>query len=234
MEVLTCIGSHCTTFHTAGCACWFLFHFIWSRVPGLIDFTMDATASMYQVLCKSRTLTKIGLALGEESMGLKDKATILPMEKSKLTKTAKGARQVESMLIIFSDTKGIAYRGFVLADLTSIPHTTMRFYGDCVQIWEDFATNFGITTTHRLTLPFSPGVSDLRQCDCRSPSALLFCFPDWRQNEKPPFWHKSGDRGRIAGGAEYPHRTRLPGYILKTAEGLETVHKRGRELLQKW
>jgi hypothetical protein len=40
----------------------------------------------------------------------------------------------------------------------------VTFYGDCVKICEDFAPNFGdkggsccITTTLRLTLPFSPG-----------------------------------------------------------------------------
>jgi hypothetical protein len=52
------------------------------------------------------------------------------------------------MLIIFFDIKGIIQKEFVLA----------------VKMCEDFAPNFGdkaaghcITTTHRLTLPFSPG-----------------------------------------------------------------------------
>jgi hypothetical protein len=46
----------------------------------------------------------------------------------------------------------------------SIPHTTMTFYSDCMKICEDFALKFGdkrtgfcMTTTHHLTLPFSPG-----------------------------------------------------------------------------
>jgi hypothetical protein len=40
----------------------------------------------------------------------------------------------------------------------------MTFHGDCVKICEDFAPNFGdkktgfcITTTYRLTIPFSKG-----------------------------------------------------------------------------
>jgi hypothetical protein len=38
-------------------------------------------------------------------------------------------------------------------------------------------------------------------------------FP--RLKIRPPFWRSSGDGGRVAGGAEHPHRTRLPGRILK-------------------
>jgi hypothetical protein len=33
--------------------------------------------------------------------------------------------------------------------------------------------------------------------------------------ERPPFWNNWGDGGRIPGGAEHPHRTRLPGCIYK-------------------
>jgi hypothetical protein len=38
------------------------------------------------------------------------------------------------------------------------------FYDNCMKMFEDFALSFGvnrtgITTTHRLTLPFSPGNS---------------------------------------------------------------------------
>jgi hypothetical protein len=48
-----------------------------------------------------------------------------------------------------------------------ILHTTVTFYGDCVKMSEDFAPNFGAgttvccITTHRLTLPFSPGTFPL-------------------------------------------------------------------------
>jgi hypothetical protein len=31
------------------------------------------------------------------------------------------------------------------------------------------------------------------------------------KTERPPFWHSWGDQGRVAGGAEHPHRTQLPG-----------------------
>jgi hypothetical protein len=42
--------------------------------------------------------------------------------------------------------------------------------------------------------------------------------------ERPPFWHNRGDRDRIAGGTESPHRTRLRGCILKIGK----VHTHGR------
>jgi hypothetical protein len=67
------------------------------------------------------------------------------------------------MLIIFFDIKGILHKEFVLAGQT-VPHTTVRFYGDCMKMCEDFTLNFSVkttgcctTTAHRLTLPFLPG-----------------------------------------------------------------------------
>jgi hypothetical protein len=36
----------------------------------------------------------------------------------------------------------------------------------------------------------------------------------------------------MAGGAEHSRKTRLPGYILKIAEALGTVHTRKRGLLE--
>jgi hypothetical protein len=43
------------------------------------------------------------------------------------------------------------------------PHNALTFYGDCVKMCEDFTLCLGdkrtgcyITTTHHLTLPFSP------------------------------------------------------------------------------
>jgi hypothetical protein len=57
----------------------------------------------------------------------------------------------------------------------SIPHIAVAFYWDSVKIWEDFASNFGdkrtcscITTTHCLTLTFSPGSFYQKQNVCRS------------------------------------------------------------------
>jgi hypothetical protein len=73
--------------------------------------------------------------------------------------------KVKSMLIIFFDIKGIVHKEFVRAAKQSISHATVKFYGECVKMCEDFSLNFGdkrtgcsITTTHRPTLPFLPGI----------------------------------------------------------------------------
>jgi hypothetical protein len=54
------------------------------------------------------------------------------------------------------------------------------------------------------------------------------------KTETPHFLHNWGDVGRIAGGVEQPHRTRLPGCTRKMAEAMETMHTRGRRLLRGW
>jgi hypothetical protein len=43
------------------------------------------------------------------------------------------------------------------------------------------------------------------------------------KTEIPPFWHNWGDRGRIAGGAEQPHRTLFPECIWKNDRSAENV-----------
>jgi hypothetical protein len=64
------------------------------------------------------------------------------------------------MVIIFFDIKGIVHKEFVLAGQTFIS----AYYCDCVNMFGDFAPNFGdkgtgcwITIMHNFTLPFSPG-----------------------------------------------------------------------------
>jgi hypothetical protein len=91
----------------------------------------------------------------------------------------------------------------------------------CVKMCEDFAPNFNgkitgccITTTHRLILPFSKGNFWPKTTWLSSPTHPTFLFsPIEDKTWRPPFWHNLGDRGRIAGGAEHPRRTRLPGCI---------------------
>jgi hypothetical protein len=70
-----------------------------------------------------------------------------------------------------------------------ILHTTVTFYGDCMKMFKDFASTFGdrstgcsITTTHCLTLPFSPGILFLPKTTwLSSPNHLTFlCFSNVR------------------------------------------------------
>jgi hypothetical protein len=65
--------------------------------------------------------------------------------------------KAKSMLIIIFDIKGIVPKEFVMAG-QAVPHTTVSFYGDCVNMCEDFGPDFGdkrtgrcITSTHRPT-----------------------------------------------------------------------------------
>jgi hypothetical protein len=90
-----------------------------------------------------------------------------------------------------------------------------------------------ITTTH-LTLPFSLGNYDKKQQDCRpTPNKPFSVFPIEDKTEGPPFWNNLSDRGRIAGGAEHPHKARIPECI-KIEGGLGTVQTRRREILRDW
>jgi hypothetical protein len=96
-----------------------------------------------------------------------DKATIRPMEKSKLTETKRRDRwraktrawSSFSLTLSWLFTKNSSKQA-----KQSISYTTVMFYGDCMKICEDLAPNCGcertgccITTTHSLTFPFSPG-----------------------------------------------------------------------------
>jgi hypothetical protein len=59
------------------------------------------------------------------------------------------------------------------------------------------ATKERITTTHRLTLPFSPGVFYHEQHDCCLPPILLSSVSLIEdENEISQFWHNWGDRSR--------------------------------------
>jgi hypothetical protein len=80
------------------------------------------------------TLAMIRQAFGEESI-------YLYIETPNSLRRPKKVRQVKikvkSMLIIFFDIKRIVHAE------QSVPHTTMKFYGDCVKMCEDLAPNFG-------------------------------------------------------------------------------------------
>jgi hypothetical protein len=69
----------------------------------------------------------------------------------------------------------------------SVPNITVAFYGNSVNIWEDFAKNFGckrtaccITTTRPLTIPFFFFLQEIfyqKRHDCRPHSPYFSLFP---------------------------------------------------------
>jgi hypothetical protein len=103
--------------------------------------------------------------------------------------------RAKSMLIIFFA------REFVMKNSSwqgkhSLAHTTVKLYGDCVKMCEEFTPKFRdkrtgccITTTHLLTLLFSSGnlwpkttrlTSPTHPTRLACPAATFLCFPDWR------------------------------------------------------
>jgi hypothetical protein len=80
-------------------------------------------------------LAMIRQAFRDESMSC--------MRKVQTRKTVRGDKnKVKSMLIIFFDTRMIVHKEFFLAGQTAV-----MFYGDCVEMCEDFASNFGDSRT---------------------------------------------------------------------------------------
>jgi hypothetical protein len=100
----------------------------------------------------------------------------------------------------------------------SLPHTTVTFCDDCVNMCEDFAPNFGYKKLAVLSWKlnvlhffFHQGIFDKRRHDSRHPLTLIFnVVPIEDKTERPSFWHNWGDRGALVGGAEHPYRKRLP------------------------
>jgi hypothetical protein len=101
----------------------FLRPFIWSHVSGLTRFRNGSdkeTASMHQILCHDATsLSRVitgdkGWIYGYEPAKQERKSPNSPRPKKVRQENSK----VNSMLIIFSDIKGIVHKEFIVAGQT--------------------------------------------------------------------------------------------------------------------
>jgi hypothetical protein len=165
----------------------FLCPFIWSHVSGQMWFcngTGKGAASNFVQFSEKvpQTLAMIRQAFGKENVSRAQK-----VQTHRDRKMWDKWRAKSSILIIFSDIKGLFTKNSSWLPKQSIPHT-MTFYGNYVKMQKEFAQNFGdkrtgccITTTHILTLPFSPGNSWPKTTWLSSLTHPTFlCFADWR------------------------------------------------------
>jgi hypothetical protein len=103
--------------------------------------------------------------------------------------------QVSRLDLILFDIKGIVHKEFIMAVKKVNSASTMKFYGYCMKMFEDFALNFGnkrtdccITTMNCLRLPFSPENFLTINNDCCSPPTVFFSVaPIEDKTERPPF-----------------------------------------------
>jgi hypothetical protein len=111
----------------------------------------------------------------------------------------------------------------------SIPHCTVTF---TKTLWKWAKTSPQTLSTKELVLLsqqcsdwhflFQQGRFDQEQHDCCPPPTLHFSVSLTEdKTERLPFWHNWGYLSTIAGCAEHPGRTRLPGCIWKVSEALE-------------
>jgi hypothetical protein len=152
--VQTYRGSQCTTFHVAGWACSFftsscLELHIWpDAISGWIRHRNSVTFCGNLEKCATETLAMTRRALAEGNMSC--------------TRNGKGRWAEKSRACSsFSLTwRGLFTKNSSWQAKQSSPHTTVKFYGNCEKMCEDFAPNFRdkrtvccITTTNRLALP---------------------------------------------------------------------------------
>lgn len=253
MIVPTNLLRHCSIIHAATEKWWsftslYLDLWIWSRA--ISDSWSEATAYQSLRATSPGRLRRCGLLVEEYhwwwelDLPLRLRQNnILPSGYSKLNVIEKGNTVGER-----KQECALCSRIIRSGRPKSTSRTAVTLYGDCAKMCEDFTQNFGeektgccMTKKHHLTLSFSPGNFDRKQHDCRPqtthptfmtcPLATFFLFFLLKMQ---PFWSNLCDRGRNAGGAQQPHKTRILGYVWEMSEALGTFRTSGRGLHRGW
>jgi ribosomal protein L20 len=176
-----------------------------------------------QILYKCRKnatekLTIIRQAFSEESLLPYTSVWIACSVQDRPKNTRQVNSKIKSILIIVFDLKGIVHKEFVLARQTVSSayycDVLRRLRGNSVRT---LATEKLAVASRQRTVShslFHQGIFNRKQMTAVPPPALPFSVSLIEvRTERPPFWHSWDDRGRIAGDAEHPHRTRFSGFI---------------------
>jgi hypothetical protein len=222
MVVLAYLGNQCTEVHAAGWTCWLLRPFLWSRASGLMRLRNGSdkgrTSNFVQISEKGRR--RPWQWLDKRSV----KEAWVQHGKIKLSETEKGETGEEqsherSHLFYFFDIKGIVHKEIVMANQpVDSPATASKCAKNSSQTLgtkELAVASRQRTVSHFL---FHQGIFCLKQHDCHPHKSYFSVFPRLKvklETKRPPFWHNWGDQGTVAGSAEHPHRTRLPGCFKK-------------------
>jgi hypothetical protein len=217
MIVLAYLASQHTKIQADGCSCWFLRPFIWNRVSGLVRFRYgydkETARNILKILEKLRWRPwQYYTSFRGRKCEPYTESPNSPRPKKCETDEERSQEHAHYFVLYQGDCSQIIRPGSQNSQFRIL---LWSFTGT---VWI-FAPNFGdkrtgcwIMIKHHLTFPFSPGNFWPQTTWLSSPTHPTFsCFLNWRYNWKAPFWHSWGDRGRLAGGAERPHRTRLPG-----------------------
>jgi hypothetical protein len=135
MIVLAYLGSQCTTFHAAGWPCGFFTSFCLESCMRFRDGSGTGTASVHQLLCKSRK--KCDRDPGNDRTSVRGRKHE-PYTESPNSQRPKEMRQlkskVKSMLKFSLKSGGLFTKYSSWHAKQSISHTTETFYGDCVKM----------------------------------------------------------------------------------------------------
>jgi hypothetical protein len=199
MIVVAFLRSRCTKFHATGWTYWFFTSFylescIWPDVGKIATETLVIISQSF--------------GGGGGSMSRTRKGRTRRNRKKAIHVNSK----VKSIFIIFFDIKGNIHKYSFWQDKQAIPHFSVTFYGDCVKMREDLTPNFGdkrtgcyITIAHLQTLSFFTREFLSKTTWLSSPTHLTFSVSPIEEKLKIRHFD---DRGRIAVGAEHPHRAR--------------------------
>jgi hypothetical protein len=187
MIVLAYLGSQCTNFRVAGWTCWFLTSFyLESEYLAWCDFAMVPTTEQHKILSKSRKRCDEDPG-NDTSVGGRKQAPYTESPNSSRPKNGEtGEGQSQEHAHHFLWHKGDCPQRIRPGRTQSILHTTVTFYGDCVNIhpelWrqkKNWLLHHGNALSHTSFLTRELFFFT-KNNDCRPPPTLLFCFPDWR------------------------------------------------------